>query len=285
MKIFISWSGKISQQLAQTLREWLPDVIQSVHAFVSSEDIDKGERWVNELFKELDDCVFGIFCVTGENLNSPWLNFEAGAIFKSLRQQSNAKVCTLLFGIEPGAVSGPLSLFQATCYEKGDVRRLINTINKSLSTPLSSEKLDRAFELHWLELDKRLQPLLLQTRKKILWAFESESLDLDAEMKAADAAGCGIDEKWFLDHETSTGKVCDLVVYTYAKTQDAENRLGRVIQFVESLPPQTPLIIYTKGKRLSARELEMTTSVNTLIANMPNTLISALEKMTSDSKK
>ncbi len=285
MKIFMSWSGNVSQQLAQALREWLPDVVQSVQVFVSSEDIDKGTRWVNELFKELDDSVFGIICITKENLNSPWLNFEAGAVSKSLRQQSNAKVWTLLFGIEPAALSGPLSLFQATSYEKGDVKRLIGTINKNLSRPLTSETLDQAFERTWPELENQLKPLLLQTRKKILWAFERKKLNFDTEISAADEAGFGIDEKWFLDQEAPHGNTYDLIVYAYAQSHDAENYLAKVIQFVEALPPKTPLIIHTKGKRLSEKEFEMTTHVNKMITNMPNTLVAALEKMTSDSQK
>ncbi|MFI7596671.1 hypothetical protein [Actinoplanes sp. NPDC049681] len=89
MKIFVSWSKPISMKFAQLLREWLPDVIQEVSPWVSSEDIEKGQRWALEVGEKLDAISEGILCVAAENQHEPWLTFEAGALAKSL---SNGKV-------------------------------------------------------------------------------------------------------------------------------------------------------------------------------------------------
>lgn len=41
MRVFISWSGELSQSIAKELSEWLPSIIQSVEVFYSPEDIKK----------------------------------------------------------------------------------------------------------------------------------------------------------------------------------------------------------------------------------------------------
>lgn len=98
MKVFLSWSGELSHKIALELREWLPFVIQSIEPYVSSEDIDKGTRWSIDIAKELEDSSFGILCVTPQNLNAPWLNFEAGALSKAFE---NSFVSPFLFGLKP----------------------------------------------------------------------------------------------------------------------------------------------------------------------------------------
>ena len=70
MKVFLSWSGHRSHQVALALRDWLPSVIQSITPYVSSEDIDKGARWSTDIAKELEDSTFGILCVTKDNLEA-----------------------------------------------------------------------------------------------------------------------------------------------------------------------------------------------------------------------
>jgi hypothetical protein len=52
----------------------------------------------------------GVICVTPENLNSPWVLFEAGALAKAMQ---GAKVIPLLFDLEFSDISGPLAQFQA----------------------------------------------------------------------------------------------------------------------------------------------------------------------------
>ena len=41
MKVFVSWSGELSCQIAEVLKKWIPCIIQSVDVFFSPEDIEK----------------------------------------------------------------------------------------------------------------------------------------------------------------------------------------------------------------------------------------------------
>jgi hypothetical protein len=101
VRVFISWSGDPSRQLAEAIHRWLPSVLQLVKPYFSS-DMDKGARWGSEISEELSKSKFGIVVLTRNNLLSPWINFEAGAISRTVGQ---AKVCPILFGIEPTDVS------------------------------------------------------------------------------------------------------------------------------------------------------------------------------------
>lgn len=158
MKIFLSWSGETSHQIACTLRDWLPCVIQSIKPYVSSEDIDKGTRWAVDIARELQESSFGILCVTKDNIAAPWLNFEAGALSKSME---TAFVVPLLFKIKPSDISGPLLQFQSVSSKKEDVLRLIETINNNASSTeqITQLQLTKTFEVWWPALETSLSEI------------------------------------------------------------------------------------------------------------------------------
>jgi TIR domain len=157
VKVFISWSGERSHALAEALYDWLPSVLQAIEPWLSSEDIQKGSRWPFEIGARLGDANFGIFCTTPENVGSPWLNFEAGAVSKSVTEGS---VATLLLGMKSADITGPLAQFQATRCEKEDLRRLIRTINHHLAAPLAEPKVDMAFDRWWQVLEASIESAL-----------------------------------------------------------------------------------------------------------------------------
>ena len=157
MKVFISWSGERSKKVALIFRDWLPTVIQALEPFVSSEDIEKGARWNTEIAQELKESSFGLICVTKDNISAPCLNFEAGALSKSI---DNSYVAPLLFDVKPSELKGsPISQFQATSFNVEDVKRLVETLNEAAGNCLSPSRLDKAFELCYPDLEKSLQEL------------------------------------------------------------------------------------------------------------------------------
>jgi hypothetical protein len=157
MKVFISWSGSRSKAIAEALREWLPRVIQSIQPWMSATDIEKGTMWRTEIAQQLEAATVGIICLTAENLQSPWLLFEAGAISKKL---DDAFVCTYLLGIEPSQIIDPLAQFQSTRAQKNDTKHLLKTINKAQrDAALEETILNDVFEALWPKLEQAINDI------------------------------------------------------------------------------------------------------------------------------
>jgi tetratricopeptide (TPR) repeat protein len=146
--------------MAEVLRDWLPDVIQACSPWISSGDIEPGAKWSEDIFQQLAQIQFGICCLTPENVNAPWIHFEAGAVAKELSDKT--RVVPYLLGLEPSAVVGPLVLFHAIkAVDKEDTRKLVRAINRSLENEaLSDNRLDRAFETNWPRLEKSFKDIL-----------------------------------------------------------------------------------------------------------------------------
>lgn len=163
MKMFISWSGNRSYALAEALYEWLPSMIQALTPWISS-DIQKGSRWSAEVEAGLRESRFGLICLTKDNLESPWLLFEAGAISNAIEK---TYVCPYLLDVEYDDLPGPLKQFQVTKAEKGETRRLIHSINRALGpNTLSERTIDRTFDQLWPTLERSIKDIPSHPNKK-----------------------------------------------------------------------------------------------------------------------
>jgi hypothetical protein len=160
MKVMISWSGEPSHVLAIALRSWLPQVIEGVQPFVSSEDIPKGSRWFAELSKQLETTSYGILCLTRDNQYEQWINFEAGAVSK---QVDDSRISTFLIDLPPTDIKGPLAHFQATSPNKEDVFRLVRSIARAAGASLPDSDLRSKFEILWPWLESELSSLSVAT--------------------------------------------------------------------------------------------------------------------------
>lgn len=168
MKVFISWSGETSGQVAKSLRSFLQDVNQQIEPWLSTTDLAAGARWGDELAKSLDETNFGVICLTREALDSPWLVFEAGALSKSVAQ---GRVCPYLIGIRPAEVTGPLGQFQSKLADRDGTFDLLAAINESAETgKLPEDRLRRYFERFWGDLETAL----LQAARPAPFAMTSD---------------------------------------------------------------------------------------------------------------
>jgi hypothetical protein len=138
--------------MAEALRDWLPQVIQRLEVFVST-DIIAGKRWSTEIGARLQETRFGVICVTPENQGEPWLNFEAGACSKHMQ---DAHVCPYVLDGTPADYKGPLTQFQMVGSDRQGTQQLIGSLNHAESAGLDVRRLESQFERCWPELEQKL---------------------------------------------------------------------------------------------------------------------------------
>lgn len=155
LKVFISWSGDLARAVAQALHDWLPDICDNVKPWTSDSDIEAGQRGLNSIEKELAGSQFGIIVVTQENLNAPWLNFEAGALSKVITTDTENRVAPLLVDISgPSQITSPLNQFQAKVLNKQGVEDLVRSIASAANANVPSAI--KRFNAFWSELDEKV---------------------------------------------------------------------------------------------------------------------------------
>ncbi|MCL6263735.1 toll/interleukin-1 receptor domain-containing protein [Craterilacuibacter sp. RT1T] len=161
MKVFLSWSGQRSKEVANLLSDWLCCVIQASRPWISTRDLDRGSLWFGEINDQLKDTTVGIICLTQENKTRPWILFEAGALAKGL---TTSRVCTLLVDLEPKDIEDPLAQFNHTFPTRESVLGLVKTLNSTLSANgLDSRILEQVFDTYWPQFEKRFAEILSST--------------------------------------------------------------------------------------------------------------------------
>jgi len=158
-KVFISWSGPLTQKIAAELNGWIPKMLQSVQTYFTPDDIEKGAHWSNSIEKELSQSEIGILCLTQDNQVSPWITFEAGALSK---HKDVSRVCPLLFNFDNADLTGPLTIFQTTKFEKNEFKKLMSSINNCSEKRLEDKNFDETFEVWWPHLEAKISQILAE---------------------------------------------------------------------------------------------------------------------------
>lgn len=154
MKIFISWSGTQSKVVAEALQDWLKTLLQRCDPWMSS-GLTSGARWQIEIARQLEEARFGILCLTRQNVRSPWLLFEAGAISKTL---DTGLVCPYLIDFELSSLEDPLRQFQAVEATFDGTWQLVKAINRTLDRHSLSESLLRdLYTVMWPNLEGKIR--------------------------------------------------------------------------------------------------------------------------------
>jgi hypothetical protein len=166
MKIFISWSGQQSNAVAEALKKWIGDIFQGdPEPWMSEHDIYAGDRGLNTLASVLEQTNLGILCITRENINAPWILFEAGSLAKLVTSSWVIPYCV---GLSVNDIDYPLRQFQAVEATKNGTFRLVQTINSARSNRLPTEKLRHTFETWWPQLHEKLNKIHVIQRMVII---------------------------------------------------------------------------------------------------------------------
>jgi hypothetical protein len=165
-KIFISWSGSVSQAVAHSLKDWLKEFLsEDIEPWVSSRDIDSGSIWINNFLTELKSCSIGIICLTPDNLISPYLHFEAGALLA--KEIDKSRVCVLLYDLKKEDVKDPLNMFQLRQFKKEEIFELLKTINNHFSEGKTRDTfLKSHFEITWSNFENLVNNAVVIARKR-----------------------------------------------------------------------------------------------------------------------
>jgi hypothetical protein len=172
--VFVSWSGEWGHRLAKAVGEWI-GLLGASHW--TSAEITPGGEWLEELNEKIKASRAAIICVTPEALRSPWVNYEIGALSGLMRERNAAErnaaepqhvagaqwLFPLLFGVDPGQLSGPLAAVQSTrADDPTSVQRLASRISMACTPTCTPQKLshDEAWDA-FVRLRHRVPPLAL----------------------------------------------------------------------------------------------------------------------------
>lgn len=125
-------------------------LFDGIEPWMSDKDIDSGARGLSDIETMLAKCSYGIIVVTNENQTSAWINFEAGALSKTLENES--RVIPLLVGLTYSQLVGPLAQFQARDLDKDGMARIVDTLAKAVD--VDPQVAEQRFNQSWPTLEK-----------------------------------------------------------------------------------------------------------------------------------
>ena len=171
MKALIAWSGETSKKVASILKSWFSLMNPRIETFFSAEDIPKGMDWQEALTRSVVECDCALFCLTSDNIHSPWLYYELGML------HNTKNVIPLLFDVPSYRLDGPFRSFQAETFDEDSLWRVTSLLNELCGRDaVSTKKLESKF----VELYPTLEKMLAQVRDSQKERSRENQLEQDA---------------------------------------------------------------------------------------------------------
>jgi hypothetical protein len=147
-RVFISWSGSTSKRVALVFRKYIAEAFDSVEPFVSDRDVGAGARSMEVIHEELKDSAAGLIIVTLDNQERPWLNYEAGALGREVRDAKHRVIPVLVDSERLGDLQPPLGLFQGVKVDQEGMLKIFEALCDvvGLPRPRAEAKLETYYE-------------------------------------------------------------------------------------------------------------------------------------------
>lgn len=174
VSIFISWSKKHSGEIALAMKEWLNENIAHLDVFISHE-VGFGDDWKRVIDGELAKAEMGLLILTQENINSSWVLFESGAIYKT------GRLFPFLCGRSKNNIEGPFQGINHAEFSEEGLVNLLLEINKRLNLSLTTKNINSIVSSTWSDLSGKIIPLIESSKIYIPTPEESglETRDQD----------------------------------------------------------------------------------------------------------
>lgn len=173
MKVFMSWSGELSKFVAFKMKKSIENIFdgEDIEIFMSSEDIMMGEDWFVKIGEELKECDCAIICITQDNINSPWINFESGAI--AMHDSDKRRIIPVLIDVKLPKTS-PLSHYQCSTLNPENYRKLLGDLRtwgelyQGITQKAWNKIIKDAFSELMVEIKEKLTEAIREYPEKML---------------------------------------------------------------------------------------------------------------------
>lgn len=129
---------------------------------MSDEDIKAGTNWSERIKKELADTTVGIVCMTPENQDAKWINYEMGALSKEVTD-GGSRVIPLLIGFGgTSEVGQPAASLNMVLLGQKGFKRIATSLNDISPIERSQADLELVSDMWW----EKLGPLMEAAAKE-----------------------------------------------------------------------------------------------------------------------
>lgn len=142
-KIFISWSGDLTKEIANNFFNLLNNVFSNMCSRIFfSRNIEYGKYWYDRINNNLEKASYGVVFLSKNNLNSPWLNYELGGL--SVGNTENLTFFRVNQNVDTS--HSPVNARQECPFTNRDINTLLqnikNKMNLQYKDDIDAKKLD-----------------------------------------------------------------------------------------------------------------------------------------------